>query len=323
MPEECGLDERRGRDPARDRLRLQRVGGARDGDLGEDGHPLAVGDDLAREIVTDLVQRCGEGGVRLPRPCDPARAVREQEHGVVRRAVAVDRDRVERLVDGGPQELDRLARRERVVGRDEGEHRRKVGMDHPRALRHTSEREALARDDRLLRARVGGHDRVRGILAALGRERLDRRLQPRQQLRHRQRDADHAGREDEHLLGRELEQPPGLGRGRQGVDLPALAGRRVGDARVDDDGLRICELEVLAVHEQARRLHLVAAEHPGADRRLRRAHDGEIALHAPDPAVDPARGEALRRGHAHTSTPESRSPSVSSSPSTRFAFWIA
>ena len=54
-----------------------------------------------------------------------------------------------------------------------------------------------------------------------------------EQLVQRQPRADHAGREDEHLLGVEVEQPRRLGRGRERVELAALAGGGVRDAGVD------------------------------------------------------------------------------------------
>ena len=100
------------------------------------------------EVGAHLVQRGAERPVACRRAPDPARAVREQQHRVVRRALAVDGDRVERLVDGRPEELDRLARLERVVGRHESEHRREVGMDHSRTLRHAADGEAVARRPR-------------------------------------------------------------------------------------------------------------------------------------------------------------------------------
>ena len=55
------------------------------------------------------------------------------------------------IVDGGPQEVDRLARLERIVGRDDREHRREVRVDHPRALRHAADGEPVAVRDRRLR----------------------------------------------------------------------------------------------------------------------------------------------------------------------------
>ena len=83
--------------------------------------------------------------------------------------------------------------------------------------------------------------------AAVLRERRDGRVEPGQQPVQRQPRADHAGREDEHLLGVEVEQPRRLGGARERVELAALAGGRVRDAGVDHDGLRVGEREVLAV----------------------------------------------------------------------------
>src|SRR5204863_7942533 len=104
---------------------------------------------------------------------------------------------------------------------------------------------------------------------------------------------------------------------------PAAPGRRVRDPGVDHDGLRLGRCDVLAVHEQARRLHLVPAEHRAADGRLGRTHDRQIKALAADPRLDRARCEASRRSDAHTNTPAWRSPAVSFQPKARFAFWIA
>ena len=104
-------------------------------------------------------------------PLEAARAVREQHDSVVRRALAVDRDAVEARVDRRAQDVDRLARLERVVGRDDGEHRREPRMDHPGALRHATDDEAVAVGDGLLRPAVGREDRGGGIRATVRRER--------------------------------------------------------------------------------------------------------------------------------------------------------
>ena len=139
----------------------------------------------------------------------------------------------------------------------------------------------------------------------------------------RQQHADHAGREDEHLLRVEVEQPARLGRGRERVELAALAGGRVRDARVDHDRLRLGDLEMLLRDDDRRGQHLVDGEHRRADRRHGRADDGEIEPLAPDARGDAGGDEALGRGDAHTSTPASRSPAVSGRPSARFAFCTA
>ena len=88
----------------------------------------------------------------------------------------------------------------------------------------------------------------------------------------------------------------------------ALARRRVGDAGVDDDRLRLGERHVLAVHGQARGLYAVPAPHGGADGRGRRARDREVELRVSDPRVDAGGDEALRSGDAHTGTPARRRP---------------
>ena len=62
-------------------------------------------------------------------------------------------------------------------------------------------------EHRFLRVRVGGEDRLGRVGAAVGRELRGRRVDARAHALERQRRADHAGREDEHLFRREPEQP--------------------------------------------------------------------------------------------------------------------
>ena len=52
-----------------------------------------------------------------------------------------------------------LVERHREIGPDEGEHRRHVRVNHPRALAHASEHAADVAPARLLGERVGGLDR--------------------------------------------------------------------------------------------------------------------------------------------------------------------
>ena len=185
--------------------------------------------------------------------------------------------------------------RERVVGRDDREHRRQVGVDHPGALRHAADGEAGPGRDGLLRLRVRGHDRRRPRRSRRPRRAPARRREARaSSFPIGKRHADDAGREDEHLFRVEGEQPPGLRGRRERVELAALARGRVGHARVDHDRLRLRERQVLAVHEQAGRLHAIPAPHGAADRRRRRAHDREVGLRVPDAGVDTAGDEPLR-----------------------------
>ena len=223
----------------------------------------------------------------------------------------------------GRRKLDRLARLERVVGREHREHRRQLRMDHPGALRHPADGEPVERDRGLLRLRVGGQDRLGRVWAARGRDRRRGVAQAAEHLLERQQRADHAGREDEHLLGVEVEQPSGLRRGRERIELAALAGGGVRDARVDHDRLRLGRREMLLRDDDRRREHLVDGEHRRPDGGHGRADDGEVEPLAADARVHAGGGEPLRGGDAHTSTPESRRPAVSGRPSARFAFCTA
>ena len=135
------------------------------------------------------------------------------------------------------------------------------------------------------------------------RERGNRLLQARDDAVERQQRTDHAGREDEHLLGLEVEQPAGLGCRRDRVEQAALAGGGVRDARVDDDRLRLRGGEVLLRHDHGRGLDAVDRLHRRPDRRHGRAHDGEVLRAPPDARVNARGDEALGGRDAHTRTP--------------------
>ena len=79
--------------------------------------------------------------------------------------------RLKLSLDRRPQELDRLSGLERIVGRDDREHRREPRVDHPRALRHPPDHESVTVDGGLLRPAIGGHDRLRRRSTAVVRER--------------------------------------------------------------------------------------------------------------------------------------------------------
>ena len=196
-------------------------------------------------------------------------------------------------------------------------------MDHPGALRHAADDEAVAGDDCLLRLGVGREDRLGGGVAAVLAQERDRVREPGRELLHRQRGADDAGREHEHLLRFEAEEAAGLGCRGDRVELAVRARGRVRDARVDHDDLRLGLREVRLRDDERRREDAVSREHRRADGGRRRADDGEIEVRAADARVHAGRDEALRGCDAHTSTPARRSPAVSSRPSARFAFCIA
>ena len=176
-------------------------------------------------------------------------------------------------------------------------------MDHPGALRHPADHEPLAVRDGLLRAGVGGQDRLCRGRPAVRREPVDRGAEAAEQLVDRQRHADHAGREHEHLLLREPEQPCGRRRGRLRVAHALLAGRRVRVPRVDDHRLRLRVLEVLLRENDGRRLHAVDREHRRTGRGSGRANEREVVPRLADPAVHAAGDEALRSRDAHTRHP--------------------
>ena len=148
--------------------------------------------------------------------------------------------------------------------------------------------------DRFLRARVGRHDRLgRGRAAPAGE--VERSfLHAGHDLVERQRSADDARREDDHLLGLDAEEPCRLERGRPCVGNALVTGRRIRNAGVRDDRLRLRNLEMLARHDDRCCEEAVGREHRSARRRDERAHEREVALAVlADPAVHAAATKAL------------------------------
>ena len=128
----------------------------------------------------------------------------------------------------------------------------------------------------------------------------------------------------------EVEEPRRLGRGREGVELPAFARRRVRDARVDHDRLRVGEREVLAVHRQAGGLHAVAREHrrprsragPSGRSRGRGGRGRRIPAATPE-ATNPLAAVTLNCVHVIPARSRAAARRVGSRPSARFAFCTA
>ena len=187
-------------------------------------------------------------------------------------------------------------------------------MDHSGALRHPADDEAARREGRDLRLRVGRQDRVGRVVAAVGGERRGCGVEAGDDAIHRQRSADDAGREDDDLLGREAEQPGRVLGGRDRVELALRAGGGVGDARVDDDRLRLGGGQMPLRDDDGGGQDAVLRPHRGAGRGNDRAEQREVALLAPDLRMHARGDEALGRRDAHTSTPCSRSPAISEDP---------
>ena len=124
---------------------------------GEDAPPTSISSSTVAPSPSSTICRASDeqtvsraaASCRVTRrgPLEIGRAVREQHHRVVRRALAVDGDPVEARVDGGAEQRAGLARAERVVGRNDREHRGEARVDHSGALRHTADDEAVARNE--------------------------------------------------------------------------------------------------------------------------------------------------------------------------------
>src|SRR5919107_1411708 len=99
-------------------------------------HRHALDDDVDRELAQQRVERLAEGELVLGLLLDrhAAAPAAHEEHGVVRRELAVDGDPVERALDRDAEQQVGGLRAERGVGLHEAEHRREARLDHPGAL---------------------------------------------------------------------------------------------------------------------------------------------------------------------------------------------
>ena len=164
------------------------------------------------------------------------------EDAVVRRAFAVDGDRVERVACRFGERAVQQRRRHLRIGRQEAQHRGHVRLDHARALGHAADSERAASVWTVTAYSFGNGSVVMMARAAslpLSRASARRPIaMPASTLSIGELDADDAGRGDQHLLG---PQPRAAATSRRhlarvGHALRARAG--VGAAAVDDDRAR-------------------------------------------------------------------------------------
>ena len=201
-------------------------------------------------------------------------------------------------------------------------------MDHPRALRHAADGEAGA-------VRDGASSRCVSVVRIASAasappsagERGGAASKPGEQLVQRQRRADHAGREHEHLLGRRARAArAACAGGRERVERALRAGRRVRDAGVDRRPPAARRARGAAARRRpARPARGSASTSPRRSPGVDDADEREVlAARAADPRVHARGDEALAAAVTLIpSTPVSRSPAVSSRPSARFAFCTA
>ena len=183
---------------------------AGDADRHQLGRAFAASNDGEREVEAHGADRADECRVARLADGGAARAVREQHHGVVGRALAVDGDRVERIVHRFAQGAVEQRRRHGRIRRHEGEHRGQHRLDHARPLRHAADDDVAPADGRargrFFREWIGGHDRARRRGTLVGGEGVKRCGQALADFLNRQRHADDARRCDEHLLGRAADE---------------------------------------------------------------------------------------------------------------------
>ena len=176
--------------------------------------------------------------------------------------------------------LERVAR-DAQVGRDEAEHRRHQGLDHPGPLGDAADRHRppadLHPERGLLRMGVGRHDPLGGGAAALRGQPLHELGQRRPDLVHGQVAPDHARRGDEHPLRRDAEVLADDLRHLPRVANPLLARAHVRAPAGGDDRLGHAAPETLARDHHGRALDLVRREDAGGGRRGGGVHEGEVA----------------------------------------------
>ena len=214
------------------------------------GGPLPVArqgsNELGRQIAEGIAETRGSRAARTAQRSVPGPTVRQQQHGVAGRALAVDREAVVGPVRNFSQGAAQKGRGGGNVAEQEAQHGGHVGLDHARALGDAGQCHVATADAQRapleLRHRVGGHDGARRAGQAL---RLDSSAaawaNARANLGHGQRLADHAGRSHQHVFARPLPaRARRLRRHARGVAPPACAHRHVRDPAVDGDGARRC-----------------------------------------------------------------------------------
>src|ERR1043165_4942267 len=295
-----GLDQRRGGDGVRGEPGIALGAGAAHDELHHARRAFAVADDHPGELAADVIERALEvGEVAAAR----AFAGGEEQHGVVRRCVAVDGDGVEALVDGILEAAAQRGRLDGGVGHHEAEHRGHVRMDHARALGHADDAPALAahRERRLrdLRADVGGEDGVAQRIDASRREARDGVGQRVAELLVGERDADDAGGGDKDFVGAATEELRGTRAGALRGVHPRLAGDGVRAAGVDDDGLHAAAALLqrgLRQHDR-RRLKFVFREDSGGARAVGRDDEAEVGALLADARADAGGEESFGQFH--------------------------
>ena len=171
------------------------------------GDFLAIRDYLVRQRLARLPHRLGEEHPQFARAlvahADAGVPVGQNQHGVVGAHVTVHRDAVERAGDGLREGFLQKAAGHGKVGREEGQHRRHVGLDHAGALRDAGNEVSLAvvgeADGHGLGPRIGSQDGAGGLVPVVGGAAFlgHRALQALDQARHGHRLADAPGRTHE------------------------------------------------------------------------------------------------------------------------------
>ena len=186
----------------------------RAGDLHREqlGGALAVGGDVPGQLGADVGQRGGRSS-RSPGP--PRRAgvaaqpVGQREHRVVGAHVVVDDDVVEARVHRAAQRPGEDRRRDGGVGADDGDHRRHLRGDHPRALGEAEDASPRAAEARATGDAILGWVSVVRIASAagsqLGASDSHQPRQPGGDLLTGSGTADDAGDAGEDRLGRHAE----------------------------------------------------------------------------------------------------------------------
>ena len=263
---------------------LATVAPAFDLDRDEFCRAFTVANDRLREFYRHVADRRTQAFIPDRRPAldlHAGRTSRDQHERIVGGSIAIDGDRVERLVGHFLQEFLQQAGGHGRVGRHEAKHRGHVRMDHAGALGDAGHGHGLAADldppRRALGHDVGGHDGFGGARPVRNAQvRLCGR-QPGNDSIGGQRLHDHAGGERQHFLGRTSH-----GRSHRVADLqPAFqaifARAGVCVARIDHHGARcLAGGKVLLAEDDRRCAKAVQREHARDGGAGRDAHEQHV-----------------------------------------------
>ena len=165
-------------------------------------------------------------------------AAGHDDEGVVGRGVAINGDAVERLIGDAAHHGFQIGLWHARIGGDEAKHGRHIRLDHARAFGDAGDGDGFTVDLNLFAhgfgQRVGGHDRLCGVVPVVFGQIRYRCGQSADQFVHRQVFENHAGGERQYLAVGDIQQFSQFATGSLRIAHAVLARACIGATGVDD-----------------------------------------------------------------------------------------